>query len=63
MIKILEKKNSTIHEKLQSLVGLFSFAAKVVYTNRAFLQHFYNILAKDGKDLCWLKPIKDNLFC
>ena len=29
--RVLEKKGSTTHEELQSLVGLISFAAKVVY--------------------------------
>lgn len=34
---VLEKKSSTTHEELQSLVGLFSFATKVVCPSRAFL--------------------------
>lgn len=32
MAKVLEKKGSITYEELQSLVGLFSFAAKIVYT-------------------------------
>ena len=37
MAKVLKKKSSTTHEELQSLVGLLSFAAKVVCPDRAFL--------------------------
>ena len=49
--KILEKKSSTTHEELQSLVGLLSFAAKVIYLGRAFLRRLYDALAQDGKYL------------
>ena len=61
--ELWEKKSSTTHEKLQSLVGLFSFAAKVVYPGRAFLRRLYDALtlAKGGKYLHWSKPIKDDL--
>ena len=34
--KFLEKKSSTTHKKLQSLVDFFSFAAKVIYLGQAF---------------------------
>lgn len=40
--KLLEKSSSTTHKELQSLVGLFSFAAKVVYPGRAFLRRLYD---------------------
>ena len=43
--KFLEKKSSTTHEELQSLVGLLSFVAKVIYPGRTFLWQFYNALA------------------
>ena len=59
--KLLEKRISTTHEELQSLVGLFSFAAKVVYLGRAFLRPIYDKLAKGGKYLHWSKPIRDDL--
>ena len=49
--KVLEKKSSTTHEELQSLVGLLSFAAKVVCPGRAFLRRLYDALAKGGKYL------------
>ena len=49
--KVLEKKSSTTHEELQSLVGLLSFAAKVVCPDQAFLRCLYDILAKGGKYL------------
>lgn len=47
----MEKKTSTTHKELQSLVGLFSFAVKVVYPGRAFLRRLYDTLAKGGKYL------------
>ena len=59
--RILEKKSSTTHEELQSLVGLLSFAAKVVYPGRAFLRRLYDGLAKGGKYLHWSMPIKNDL--
>lgn len=59
--KVLEKKSSTTHEELQSLVGLLSFAAKVVCPGRAFLRRLYDALAKGGKYLHWSKPIRDDL--
>ena len=31
VVKVLEKKGFTTHEELQSLVGLISFATKVLY--------------------------------
>ena len=58
---ILERKSSTTHEELQSLVGLLSFAAKVFYPGRAFLRRLYDRLAKGGKYLHWSKPIGDDL--
>lgn len=51
VVKILKKKNPTIHKELQFLVDFFFFAAKVVYPGQAFFQHFYNRLAKDGNNL------------
>ena len=60
--RILEKKSSTTHEEPQSLVGLFSFATKVVYPGRAFLRRLYDGLAKGGKCLHWSMPIKNDLF-
>ena len=59
--RVLEKRSSTTHEELQSLVGLFSFAAKVVYPGRAFLRCLYDALAKGGKYLHWSKSIVDDL--
>ena len=60
--KILERKSSTTHEKLQSFVGFLSFAAKIVCPGQAFLQRLYNALGKDGIYLHWSKPIGDDLF-
>lgn len=37
VVRILEKKSSTTYKELQSLVGLFFFAAKVDYLGRAYL--------------------------
>ena len=51
VVKILKKKNSTTHEELQSLVGLFSFAVKIVCLGQAFLQCLYNVLVKGEKYL------------
>ena len=51
VIKFFQKKSSTTHEELQSLVGLLLFAAKVIYLGRAFLQRLYDTLAKGGKYL------------
>lgn len=48
---VLERRSSTTHEELQSLVGLLSFAAKVVCLGRAFLRRLYDALAKGGKYL------------
>ena len=59
--KILKKKISTTHEELQSLVGLFSFIATVIYLSRALLQRLHNTLAQGGKYLHLSKPIADNL--
>ena len=39
--RILERKSSSNYEELQSLVGLLSFTAKVVYPGRAFLRRLY----------------------
>ena len=36
--RVLEKKSSTTHEELQSLVGFFSLVVKVVYPGQAFLR-------------------------
>ena len=58
--KVLQKKSSITHEELQSLVGLLSFAVKVVYPSQAFFQHLYNTLAKGGKYLHWFKLIRNN---
>ena len=49
-----------MHKKLQSLVGLFSFAAKVIYPGRAFLRRPYNVLTR-GKYLHCSKPIAEDL--
>ena len=49
--RLLEKRSSNAHEKLQSLVGLHSFAAKATYPGRAFLRQLYDVLAKGGKYL------------
>ena len=49
--KVLEKKSSIIHEKLQSQVSFFCFTAKVVCLGRAFLWRFYNALARGEKYL------------
>lgn len=51
--RVLERRSSTTHEELQSLVGLLSFAAKVVFPGRAFLRRLYDALAKGGKCLRW----------
>ena len=59
--KLLEKRSFTIHEEFQSLDGLLSFAAKVVYPSRAFLRQRYDALAKGGRYLLWSKPIRDYL--
>ena len=59
--RVLEKTSSTTHEELQYLVGLLSFAAKVVYPGQAFLRRLYDALAKGGKYLHWSKPIGDDL--
>lgn len=59
--RIIEKKSSTTHKELQFLVGLFSYAAKIIYLGRAFFQQLYNRLAKIGKYLHWLISIKDDL--
>ena len=59
--RILEKKSSTTHKELQSLVGLLSFAAKVVYPGQAFLRRLYNGLAKGRKYLHWSILIRDDL--
>ena len=53
--KLLEKRSSTTHEELQSLIGFLSFAAKVIYPGRAFLRQLYDALAKGGKYLHWHK--------
>ena len=37
VVKILEKKGSTTYEELESLVGIFSFAARVACLDWAFL--------------------------
>ena len=60
MAKVLEKKSSTSHEKLQSLVSLF-FAIKVVCLGQIFFRRLYNALAKGGKYLHWFKSIRDDL--
>ncbi len=49
--KILEKKSSTTHKELESLVGFLLFTAKVVCLSRAFLRRLYHRLVKDGKYL------------
>lgn len=49
--ELLEKQSFITYKKLQSLVGLLSFAAKVVYPIRAFLRRLYDALAKGGKYL------------
>lgn len=59
--KILEKKSSTSHEELQSLVGLFLFAAKIICPSWIFLRRLYNALTKGGKYLHLSKSIKDDL--
>lgn len=51
---MLEKRSSTTHKELQSLVRLLSFAAKVVYPG----QHFSD---DSMTDLHWSKPIGDDL--
>ena len=61
VINISEKKSSTTHEELQSLVSLLSFVARVIYPGRAFLRRFYYPLAKGGKYLHWSKLIADDL--
>lgn len=35
--RVLEKRSSTIHKELQSLVDFFSFIAKIVYLGQTFL--------------------------
>ena len=60
--RVLEKTSSTTHEKLQYLVGLLLFAARVVYPGQAFLRNLYDVLAKGEKYLHWSKPIGDDLF-
>ena len=47
--KILEKKSSTTHKELQSLVRLLSFAATVIYPGQA--RRLYDGLAKGEKYL------------
>ena len=59
--KVLEKKSSTTHEELQSLIGLLFFAAKVVCLGQVFFRRLYDTLAKGGKYLHWSKPIRDDL--
>ncbi len=48
-------------KKLQYLVGLLSFAAKIVCSGRAFLRRLYDALAKGGRYLHWFKPIGNDL--
>lgn len=57
--ELLEKQSSTTHEKLQSLVGLLSFAAKFFTRAEHFSDGF--ALAKGGKYLHLSKPIKNDL--
>lgn len=45
VIRIFKRKISITHKKLQFLVYLFFFAAKIINTSQAFLSHFYNVLA------------------
>ena len=59
--RLLEKKSLTTYEELQSLIGFFFFAAKVVYLGQAFLQCLYYKLAKGGKYLHWFIFIRDDL--
>ena len=59
--KVLEKKSFTTHEKLQSLIGLLSFAVKDVCPGQAFFQHFDDTIAKNRKYLHWIKPIRNDL--
>ena len=51
MSKILEKKSSTTYKELKCLVGLFSFAAKVIYPGPEFFHCLYDALAQ-GKNIC-----------
>ena len=57
IVRILERKSSTTHKELQLLVGLLSFAAKVIYPGRAFLRRLYDALVKGGTGLSLLKTI------
>ncbi len=59
--KILQKKNSTIYNKLKSFVDFLFFLAKVDFADWAFLQCVYDGLAKSKKYLYWSKPIEDDL--
>lgn len=49
--RVLKKRSFITYEKLQSLIGLFFLAAKVVYSGQIFLRRNDETLAKSKKYL------------
>lgn len=51
MARVIKKKSSITYKEVQSFIGFFLFAAKVIYLGQQFFRRFYDALAKGKKYL------------